>query len=509
MFIETELKLRIAPDSIESFLQLPLLQSATYTSKHQHLYSTYFDTQDLALLQQGMGLRVRQVGQRRLQTLKTAGTSLSGLHQRQEWETEITGDTPDYRLLSDSPLANWCADEKNREEIGPLFTTDFVRTVWNLTYDGSDIELALDQGEIKTATASVPISEVELELKSGTPDKLFQVALKLQQHIPLSVENKSKAARGYAIYRPSPPESQKASPTVGLSMDMTAEQAFINILGHCLEHLQANEDVVLYGDDVEGIHQMRVALRRLRSCLNLYKPLIPNQAHTKVRREIKWMANVLGVARDWDVFNETLQQVQGYMQKDKMWSELLSNVAEQRATAYVAVRETLQHPRYSRMLLMLGKWLVKRSWRLHLPSKSLRSLEQPAVTMASTIQDKHYQEICQDGEKLRELDPEARHQLRISVKKLAYGVRFFAELYQKNELTARLFAKSLSQLQEGLGILNDANTATNLLNQIELDEKAPVRYFLNGWYAHQEFMHLGILEAAWQHWREQEVFWKL
>jgi CHAD domain-containing protein len=124
------------------------------------------------------------------------------------------------------------------------------------------------------------------------------------------------------------------------------------------------------------------------------------------------------------------------------------------------------------------------------------------------VLDQHYQQICQDGEQLMELDPEQRHQLRIAIKKLAYGVRFFAELYSPTDDTPRLFAKSLSQLQEELGILNDANATTQLLNQMGIDDNVPARHFLKGWYAHQQAIHLVHLAAAWQQWREQKIFWK-
>jgi inorganic triphosphatase YgiF len=509
MKTETELKLRIAPEYIDKFLRLPILQSAVQTTERQHLYNTYFDTAEHALLQQGVGLRVRHIGNQRLQTLKTAGMGLSGLHQRQEWEAKIAGDTPDYSLLAESPLSQWCTEEQHLQQVKPLFTTDFRRTTWDLTLeDGSKIEIALDQGEIQTATASTPLHEVELELKSGVPERLYQVALILQKSLPLVIENKSKAARGYALTKPLPLEFHKAHPAVGITPEMTAEQAFVKIIWHCLEHLQANEDMVIYGEDIEGVHQMRVALRRLRSTLSLYKPLIPNKTHTKVRKELKWFGNVLGVARDWDVFNLTLQNMLAQQLDYKVLQELHTLVTDQQTQAYTTVRETLQNRRYSRMLLIFGKWLTRRSWRLHLDTSTMLRLEQPTVAFASDILDKHYQQVCQEGEHLMQLGPEQRHQLRISIKKLAYGVRFFAELYSPADETPRLFAKSLSQLQEELGILNDANTTTQLLNQIGIDDNAPSRHFLNGWYAHQQAIHLAHLAAAWQLWREQKIFWK-
>ncbi|MEN8218539.1 MAG: CHAD domain-containing protein [Pseudomonadota bacterium] len=492
MSTEIELKLHIAPKNADKLTQHPLLKSAN----HKHLYNTYFDSPAHDLLQRGVGLRVRRIGDRRLQTLKTAGNALGGLHQRQEWENDITGETPDYSQFPKGALPNWCAKPKNLEKIGPLFTTDFMRTTWQLTYDGSEIEVALDQGEIKTQTASIPLSEVELELKTGSPDKLYKLALKLQDTLPLFIENKSKAERGYALHKPKPFTYRKAG-AVNLNPDMTAEQAFIHIIWHCLGHLHANEDMVLYGKDIEGVHQMRVALRRLRSALNLYKPLIPNKTHAKLRQELKWITSILGVARDWDVFALSLQQMQAPSLKG-----LRKTVARLQARAYVAVRDALRSQRYNRMLLTLGKCLTQRPWR---KATKLSRLDKPVRKFASQILDSHYQGVCRQGENFAQLNAEELHELRISIKKMAYGSRFFAELYPQK--VARSFTKGLSHLQDELGILNDGNVASDLLNKAGLDKKAAVRQFLNGWYAHQQMIHLARLEKAWQAFLEQKIFW--
>jgi len=501
MSTETELKLYIDPKKADKLTQHPLLQSTKH--KTQHLYNTYFDSPAHDLLQQGVGLRVRRIGKKRLQTLKTAGKALGGLHQRQEWENEITGDTPDYSQFPKGALPDWCAKPKNIEKLGPLFTTDFMRTTWHLVLDDSEIEVALDQGEIKSQSASLPLSEVELELKSGSPVQLYQMALTLMDAHPLMIENKSKAERGYGLDKPQPLTYRKAG-TVNLKPEMSAEQAFIHIIWHCIGHLQANEDMILYGKDIEGVHQMRVALRRLRSGLSLYKPLIPNKTHTKLRQELKWITSILGVARDWDVFALSLQQMQAQDNKSPL-KDLHKTVTKLQTQAYVAVRQALRSPRYSRMLLMLGKYLTQRHWRKKLEATKLSALDNPARDFASQILESHYQRVCQEGENFSQLNAEQLHDLRISIKKMAYGTRFFAEFYSPQ--AARAYAKKLSYLQDELGILNDGNVANDLLNKAGLDKKAPARHFLNGWYAHQQMTHLGRLGEAWQTFIEEKIFW--
>jgi inorganic triphosphatase YgiF len=504
MSTETELKLHIAPEDTDQFRQHPLLQSASDSQQHQHLYSVYFDTPECKLLEQGIGLRVRHLGDKRVQTIKTAGSGLSGLHQRQEWENEIIRDTPDYAQFPVEALPEWCTQKQNQQQIEALFITDFWRTTWRLILDdGSEIEVALDQGEVKTKTKSFPLSEVELELKAGTPDKLYKIALAFQTDLPLRLENKSKAAKGYALHKPKPPQFHKAS-AVKLQADMNVEQAFEQIMWHCLGHLQANEDMVLYGDNIEGVHQMRVALRRLRSCLTLYKPVISKKNYAKFYPEVKWITGVLGVARDWDVFAFNLHTIQSQTNHLGLF-DLQKQVTKFQTSAYAEVREALHSPRYSRLLLFLGKWLTQRRWRRKRDATALKALETPLPNFASQMLETYFQHIQKKGENFATLDPDELHKLRISIKKLTYGTRFFMALYPHDVI--RPYAKKLARLQDELGILNDGNVATQLLNQAELEQNAPARHFLNGWYAHQHKTHFTQLESAWQAFLAQKMFW--
>ncbi len=496
MSLETELKLYIAPEDYNKLVQHPLLQSASRTQTQQ-LYNSYFDTPKHDLLQQGIGLRVRHIGERRLQTIKTAGKAVGGLHKRQEWENEITADTPDYSKFPKKALP---VKKKTLKQIEVIFTTNFQRTTWDLRLeDGSEIEVALDEGKVESKTAECPLSELELELKAGTPEQLYKVALILQKDIPLMIENKSKAERGYALHQAQTLTFHKAG-VVELHSKMTAEQAFIHIISHCILHLQANEDMVLYGEDIEGVHQMRVALRRLRSCLHLYKALIPYETHTELRNEIKWISEVLGVARDWDVFSINLQKIQSPTLKD-----LKSTVANLQAQAYVEVRQAMRSQRYSRLLLLLGQWLTERYWRQNLKASTLQDLDSPIKDFATKILNKHYRRVSKQAKNLSQLNPEQLHNLRISIKKMAYGTRFFTALYPSE--AARAYAKSLSHLQDELGILNDTNVANDLLDKAELDNNAPARHFLKGWYAHQEMTHKNALGTAWQAFLKTRRFW--
>ncbi len=502
---ETELKLRIAPEHANDFTQLSLLQTATrYEPKN--LYNTYFDTPEHDFLRAKIALRVRHIGEKRIQTLKTAGKSCGGLHQRQEWETEIDSNTPNYELLPKKALPNWCQQPEKLQTIQPIFTTDFKRTQWDVSFDdGSLVEIVLDQGEIKTDDNRLPLHEVELELKSGSIVKLYQLALDCLQSIPLTLENHSKAARGYGLHHSQPLRHYKAA-NPELDIDLTAEQGFEQICWHCISHLQANEDVVLYGDNIEGVHQMRVALRRLRSAFSLFKPLIPAETNKWLRDEIKWFNDILGVARDWDVFALTLQTAQNInTYQPQLLDPVIEKVAMLQKQTYIQVREAIRSVRYTRLLLNLGQWLTAQAWRNKADKKMLSKLEQPIQAFTSNSLQKQYMRICKKGKYLTKLEPEARHEIRIIVKKLGYGTRFFTDLYPNH--TTKPFIKALSSLQDNLGILNDVSVSESLIAQLELSDEHPARHFLAGWYAHLYHTHFTDITAIWDNFIRQERFW--
>jgi inorganic triphosphatase YgiF len=197
--METELKLLIAPDDAPAFRRLALLKKfAAAKPVTRLLRNTYFDTPDLDLKSHGMELRVRRVGDVSIQTLKAGGpANEAGLHQRYEWETRVDGLLPELGSLialirAGSTLKKVISGPGVAKGLAPVFSSDIRRTVWNLRLaQGSEVELSLDLGELKHGEQREAISEVEIELKAGATQALFDLALQLQSHVPLRVGNRS------------------------------------------------------------------------------------------------------------------------------------------------------------------------------------------------------------------------------------------------------------------------------------------------------------------------------
>lgn len=198
---EVELKLLIAPADVPRLQRHPLLQ--THTQRRlptQRLLSIYYDTPELTLQKSRIAVRLRKIGRRWVQTVKTEGRVTAGLHERPEWECETKEHTLDFEPLTDPTLQEFFADTAVRRALRPVFVTEFSRAHRLLSWPNGDVvEFALDRGEIRTDDRRQPICEIELELKAGATERLFACAAELQATIPLQPSNISKAERGYRL----------------------------------------------------------------------------------------------------------------------------------------------------------------------------------------------------------------------------------------------------------------------------------------------------------------------
>ncbi len=202
---EVELKLSLPSQTVASFMQdmnLGLSQGAPLELDNQ-----YFDTSDLALNKAHAALRVRKSQYGYKQTLKNKGQSIAGLHERGEWEYDIASPNLDWTLFANDIQL----DESLRERIQPIFKTDFSRHVWIKQFGESEIELVLDEGLIHNhcernenleTSKSINLCEIELELKSGRVEDLFEFAKQLAQQHPLVPCDINKAERGYGLLFP-------------------------------------------------------------------------------------------------------------------------------------------------------------------------------------------------------------------------------------------------------------------------------------------------------------------
>ena len=162
------------------------------------LISVYFDTAKQELRNHGLSLRVRHIGDKRLQTIKVENKGARGAFGRDEWEQEIARDRPELKLAQGTALEK-LATPKLKRKLRPMFETVVERTAIPPRCEGAAMELALDRGLIRGGGRRGQVSEVEIELKEGDPAALAFVAERLAHAVPAIYGVRSKAERGYAL----------------------------------------------------------------------------------------------------------------------------------------------------------------------------------------------------------------------------------------------------------------------------------------------------------------------
>ena len=198
MAIEIEMKLAVkdgvTDEAVESVLS-DLLGGETW--QETPLRNVYFDTSDLVLNKARIALRIRHKNGRYIQTLKTKGESINGLHRRGEWEWDLIEDALDLKLLKACDTWPRSVDV---HMLMPVFETNFVRLVSKLHWQKSEIELAYDLGSVIVGSSKASIREIELEFLSGQESDLLSLAQCLQQKLELKADDVSKAERGYQLF---------------------------------------------------------------------------------------------------------------------------------------------------------------------------------------------------------------------------------------------------------------------------------------------------------------------
>lgn len=297
----------------------------------------------------------------------------------------------------------------------------------------------------------------------------------------------------------------KARP-LELTSDLTGEAAFVAIIGACLRHAEANDAAVLDGQ-MEGVHQMRVAFRRLRSGLKLFRPLIPRENSAALIENIRWLNGALGPARDWDVFlEEGMSPVFAHFPRKR--GLLLFRVKAEtiRKNHHDALRAALRDPRYESLIQDIAAWLEQHAWRQTMDDKQRARLEQPILDFATPLLERDHRRVVKRSDTFAELTAVKRHALRIRIKELRYALDFFAGLYSAPMVKAYLSA--LARLQDSLGIMNDIAVTQRLLDEAQTNSASAARQVIEGWYGCRLDMQERQFAEIRQRFTECERPWK-
>lgn len=492
MATQIALKLGLPEAAQALFMRHPLLRRAA--SRHSEaLVSIYYDTRRLSLHKAGITLRLRKHGGGWLQTVKHNVESQGGLTTRPEWEAPYLNHF-DFSEIDDEAVRRVLEKPRVAQGLTALFETSFRRITWQLRpAPGTTVLVMLDRGWIASNGRRAPISEVEIELVSGSPEQLYAVAFDLAARIPLTPDLVSKAERGYRLAQGTRPAPVRAS-AAPIAADAHPLIAFRAIALNCLAHLHHNHVGALLGDDPEYVHQMRVATRRLRAAMRMFAPVLPADFAEHLVPSLRELMTSLGRTRDLDVLlSEIVGPVSAALADDPRISALAGILTDRLYATRDETKAFLARPGYGKLMLLAASLLHGKDLAEPAP------LTDPRCATLLDFAQRRLRKLQWRTHHLAGLaridDPPSLHALRIAIKRLRYALEFFGPLLPKRSFATA--AKQLATLQDKLGQLNDlANAGAVLMACAGADPNLREAVALiGGWHGPRHAALLGAVPA--------------
>jgi triphosphatase len=470
---EVELKFQVPADRR---LIVDAALAGRSPGRRVRLQAAYYDLPDRALAQAGLALRVRREGPRCVQTLK--GPGRDGMSRV---EHSVVLPSP-ARVAPEPDPAHHAGTKVGARLLALLdrhpgaalemrYRTDVLRRTRLLRTRLGVLELAFDQGSVESGDRRIELSELEIELKSGSPLAVIECARSWQRRYGLWLDTRSKAERGDLLARGESVAAARMASPVELTRGMTVAEALRAVQRNCADQIVVNASQIASGEhDAEHVHQLRVGLRRLRSALRLFAgagsaPALADAAAAVFRS--------LGSARDRDVlagvFGSELQSALAGIELDEV--PMLNRAGAPVLAPVDAVRAT---PAQTLLLDLLAAG----SAAVDEPDSRIKAATGLRKQLVRRL-DRWHRVVLADAERFEQLDRDERHVLRKRLKRLRYGVEFAAGLFGKRAL--RRYLRRLSAAQDRLGELTDVVMATRVFERARFaDPRARVAL---GWLA--------------------------
>lgn len=428
----------------------------------RRLVDHYADTADWRVARAGFVLRTRQRGRATEATMKDMRPATAGgLRQRLEVTQPLAGGVL-AGLGTDGPVGRRVSAVAGSRPLVEMLEVRTRRTPFSLRSAGVEVaEVALDETSILVAPGEPParLRRVEVEVTAGWADRLAGVVDHLRDSCGLRPATMSKFEAGLLAAGVSVPGPPDLGPT-DVAPDATLGELAAAILRRQLRELLAHEPGTRLGEDIEELHDMRVATRRLRAAIELFGAALPVRAQS-LRRELGWLADSLGTVRDLDVQLARMEQMTAWTSG---WSgadhgvalaPLKSLLDAERADAQRALLAALDSARWDRLAAGLLA-LARQDGNRRLPAARTPA----AIALPALIRERHDAIVRAARRARRSGIPADYHRLRIRGKRLRYALEFTADIYAGG---ASKFVKKLTRVQEQLGSMQDAEVASTRL----------------------------------------------
>src|SRR5262245_15968405 len=416
----------------------------------------------------------------------------------------VEDERPDIRKISDKRVRHSVRKALSDTSLRPVFETVLWRTTRSIKIQGGQIELAVEDGEVRAGNQHEDLRGAELELKAGSAEDLLVAAEKLLSGHELKLSSRCKAERGYRLAlgkKDHSIEPEKARPARGSRKD-SCRKALSSMVDSAVRQVLVNRRAVLETADPEAAHQLRIGLRRLRSALSALRPLVDRASLRSFERCARDIGRSVGRLRDVDVLISGIHAPAEGAATDKTgFAELHEVLVRNREAERDHARRVLSGPQWTKLQLYLTLWPRT--------LEEINGLNKPITQHARKVLTAAWKKSTKLGRHLDRLDSAQRHEMRKALKKLRYHAEFMAPLFGKRE--SQRFIHQLRALQDVFGYLNDVRLAPRLI-EIQQEHQAGSDAARAASYAlgHHDAEAAHVWRRAGKAWRKLErspQFW--
>jgi CHAD domain-containing protein len=462
---DLRLLLDLAEADLARFKQSPTLAAAQLRRPvTRRLAQVYWDTSELSLGRAGLALAVETAGQRRSQLLRRVNPAAGNLRAPAQQVAPLAGDGLDPSRLALLPGADPALIAGlAREMLVPVFAIDLTRMIWTVQDGDLTVSVTLETGWIEAGAGKIAFRQVALAPVAGPPAPLFDIALRLHDEVALRLAARDPAQLGYGLIAGTDWWAGAAS-AERLEPGMTLRAAILAIGRVAGTELRAAMARLERDCAPEPIHQARVAIRRLRSLLSVFRDVLPATPCRSLGQELGALGGILAEAREFDVLlADTVEPLIRASGEAACLAPLRAAALARRTRAAVTIAATAAGHDFARLSCRLAEFFDAGLWPAP-ESEPATALDQPCLAYAKAALRKRHRALEKAGAMAGSLAPDQLHKLRISAKKLRYAAEFLEALFAARRV--KRYVAALKGIQDHLGTLNDAVIARALLEQL-------------------------------------------
>ncbi len=465
--------------------------------REMQLRNDYYDTPDHDFQKHKVGFRVRGNNGEFEQTLKTNGKVSGGLHHRAEFNVPLKEPNPDLTLFDADVWPDGLDPEAINTKLAHQFSTHFTRTAFDVTLDGGQVEIVLDEGIATTTKDSSPIHEIELELQSGSVETLYTLASILNAELDLRLSDVSKAAQGYQLLHGVPTKVDNLPEFLPLKRDSTTEDAFAAAVTMAIRHWQYHEYLYLQTGSVRALGEVVVAVRLLMQSVSLYLPVLQCPEMLALHKQL------ITYAQAW-LWQDELQSLRYLLSKKSLFAKMLGRHAD--VVSYLQGRKAgllknydpealFYHDDATAIKLNASLLLQTKPWQSH-----AQGVDMPVMEHAKGWLSQGWQTVQQSMPANRHMGPANYSAVEMLLRQSLWNGFLVGDLFAEERGN---FSAPWLDLLVGIDELNALMTLRKAVGEAETDNAEE----LYQWTAEKTTVLIKVMERTRQVAMQRDVYW--